>query len=96
MAGTPKYKIYDNDGQYVASTKSADDAAILVVIGYSDKGTVRLGHGQILYTAGTDGHTTDSYDDVAAIILRREQQIMEAAYKKVHGALPADYAPAEG
>lgn len=71
MAGSPKYKVYDNDGVYVASCKFAEDAAVLVTIGYPDRGTVRLGHGRILFTAGVDGDS-GSYDGAAEVIIRRE------------------------
>jgi len=84
MAGSPKYKVYDNDGVYVASCKSLEDAAILVGIGYTDRGTVRLGHGPILWTNGVDGNAADSYDGAAHTMAQRESTIHTVAFAQAY------------
>ena len=80
MAGAPKYKVYDNDGNYMASCKEAGDAAILVSVGYPDRGTVRLYHSKTLYTSGIGEVADESYDAIAEMILRRENAVHQKAY----------------
>jgi len=82
---SPKYKVYDNDGQYVASCKHLEDAAILVGIGYPDRGTVRLGHGRTLWTNGVDGNASESYDGAAQVMADRETKINAAAFRAAYG-----------
>lgn len=75
MAGSPKYKVYDNDGQYVAACKFAEDAAILVSIGYPDRGEVRLNHSKVLFVSSPE--SSDSYDAIAEQIVRREREVRQ-------------------
>ena len=69
MGASPQFKIYNKKGEYIASTKYADDAAVLVAARGS--GTVRIGHSKkdILYDEEID--FTDSYDKSAILILER-------------------------
>lgn len=80
MAQAPKYKVYDNDGCYVASCKEISDATILVSIGYPDRGSIRLGHGKVLFVHGIDD--AFSYDEIAERAARQEERIHASALKK--------------
>ena len=84
MAGSPKYKIYDLDGEYVASVKyPVLCAAILSAM--QEGSTVRLGHGKTIYTSGKDGDPGESYDVCAETIERREYEINVETYERQYG-----------
>lgn len=72
MSGTPRWKVYDGDGLYVAACRYIEDAAA-VVGGHDDGSTIRDGahNRRIVWREGKDGHAADSYDDVAATVNMR-------------------------
>ena len=77
---SPRFKVYSGAGEYRASCKSAEDAAVLVGIGYcavegSDGGTVRLNHGRILWREGAEEFSAaESYDGAAIVIYQRAEE----------------------
>ena len=73
MASTPKFKIYTASGEYVAATKYAEDAAVLIAV-QGNGATVRLNHRRKLWTEGTESlSAAESYDYAASVINEREK-----------------------
>jgi hypothetical protein len=73
MAGTPRFKIYTPDGEYVAACKYAEESACLVAM-MGDGATIRDGHSKkdIVWTEGREEQSAaESYDHVAAAIAAR-------------------------
>ena len=72
MSASPKYKVYNKLGTYVASCKHAEDAACLCAQ-YGAGATVRLRHHGVLWTEGDEAFpASESYDGAAKIIMQRE------------------------
>lgn len=76
MAGTPRYKIYSADGEYLAACKRAEEAAAVVAF-LGTGATIRDGHKTILWTEGTDGIAAESYDFVADRVYSRCRGVFE-------------------
>jgi hypothetical protein len=73
MASSPKLKIYNPAGEYVASCKYGEDAAMIIAC-YGDGATIRNGHSKrsIVWTEGAeDFNASESYDGVAGVIANR-------------------------
>jgi hypothetical protein len=73
MASSPTLKVYDAAGEYIASVKYAEHAAVLVsVLGAG--ATIRQGHARRM-TLWTEGHelqpAAESYDFVANLVYER-------------------------
>lgn len=66
MAATPRWKVYNRDGEYIAACKYPEDAAVLVAV-QGDGATIRLGHRVVVFEQGADGDAGESYDQVAAL-----------------------------
>ncbi len=70
MAGAPRYKVYNAEGEYVAACKFAEDAA--AVVASYEGGTIRDGHRKIVWREGSETETAgNSYDAVAQTIYTR-------------------------
>ena len=73
MAATPRFKVYNRDGEYIAATRYPDDAAVLA--GARGEGTtVRLLHGvrDTVWREGAEEFSaSESYDGAAATMLDR-------------------------
>ena len=66
MAATPRWKVYSHNGEYLASFKYPEDAAVL--IGSKGYGTtLRDGHTRIVWTEGPGFEAGESYDTVAQV-----------------------------
>jgi len=80
MAGTPIYKVYTHDGEYIASVKRLTDGAIIV--GFYTHGTVRYGHNKacILWNEGHEEFSASQSCDHAAAIM--EERL---AHPRYHG-----------
>lgn len=73
MAGTPKFKVYDRHGEYVAATKRLEEAAVLVAF-LGDDSTIREGHKFVLWTEGKEHiSASESYDEVANVASQRAE-----------------------
>lgn len=74
MAGSPKWKVYDADGEYRAACKYLEEAACLVDF-LGDGSTIRAGHDKrwTVWTEGKDGKAGESYDVVAAACIKHEE-----------------------
>ncbi len=74
MAGTPKYKIYNSRGEYVAACKYIEESAMLAA-GLGDGTTIRAGHEKrhIVWTEGSESQSaSESYDHVSEVVSARE------------------------
>jgi len=69
MAGTPKYKVHNEAGTYVASCKEPEACAALLGSIYHN-GCVKV-EGRIVYR-DLNGDSAESYDCVAEAIIRGE------------------------
>jgi hypothetical protein len=74
MAASPKFKIYDANGQYQAACHEPEAAAVLVSF-YGDGATIRDSHPAkyTVWTEGKDGLAGESYDHVAQVVLQRSK-----------------------
>ena len=72
MASSPKWKIYNSLGEYIAACKEIEAAAALVAL-YGNGATIRPYHKQPLWVEGKDGCAGDSYDLVRDTIYARLQ-----------------------
>ena len=74
MAKSPRWKVYSDDGVYLAGCKHILDAAAILgahgIPGY----TIRDLHRTIVWTDGSDGVAGDSYDHVVAVVSERTRQ----------------------
>lgn len=88
MSGSPKYKVYNPQGEYIASCKHLEDAACLAGM-YGSGASIREGHAakDVIWREGQEEFSaSDSYDGAAKIMLDR----MEAKYAAMvrrHNAL---------
>lgn len=81
MAASPKYKVYNKAGEYLAAFKYASDALTFVdAMRLSDPGcTIRLGHSQrlTLWTEGKEDATPqESHAKAVELVLYREDHII--------------------
>lgn len=71
MAASPRLKIYNPAGDYVAACKHGEDAACLMAF-YGDGATIRSGHSKIVWTEGGEAQPAgESYDFVATTVFER-------------------------
>ena len=70
MAGSPDWKVYNEEREYRAACKSVEEAAVLVSF-LGDGATIRFNHGMVVWTEGTDGQASESYDHVAEVAYGR-------------------------
>lgn len=73
MARTPRLKVYNAAGKYIAAVVYAEDAAALIAGGHGPGTTIRDGHRvkDIVWTEGDDGQAAESYDTVANKVYAR-------------------------
>lgn len=53
MAMTPRFKVYDSKGEYIASCKYLEDASALMTIN-GKLSTIREGHKKVIWTEGKE------------------------------------------
>lgn len=70
MAGSPRYKVYSPEGEYIGCTKHPSDAAALAAL-RGPGTTIRDGHQKVVWTEGADGDAAESYDVVAETVFAR-------------------------
>jgi hypothetical protein len=71
MANSPRWKVYDHTGQYIASTKFIEDAAAVVAL-RGDGSQIRDGHSVVVWTEGKEDQSAgNSYDHVAIVVMDR-------------------------
>lgn len=75
MTGTPKFKVYSPDREYIGCAKYAVDAAALVSL-QGDGATVKHKHGKIIWREGGEEISAgESYDRAVRIMHRRIDDI---------------------
>ena len=70
MAASPKFKVFDKHGEYLAACKRPEEAAVLMAF-LDDGATIRDGHAvkDIVWHEGKeDQSAAESYDYVAEIV----------------------------
>ena len=75
MGASPIWKVYNDQDEYIASTKYVEDAAVLISANMG--GTIRNGHAKanILWTEGAEDFPAgESYDGVAQVVHQRIQE----------------------
>jgi len=93
MAQSPRYKVYDDEGTYLASVREPDlGAAIIAAFGCAGW-TIRDGHSRAVWTEGKDGAASESYDTVQRTALGRIQARARAG--RVAAATPQPVVVAE-
>ena len=78
MAASPPYKVFNPQGEYVASCKYGEDAAAVVSC-YGDGAKIRHRDrmGRVLWHEGAESFpAAESYDMVAATIAKRHALIL--------------------
>jgi hypothetical protein len=84
MAGTPKYKVHDANGEYVAATVDSTLAAALIGAA-GGHGWVVKHSGRIVFREGAEAvRAADSIDAAAEIIDRNREELRLAAWQKKH------------
>lgn len=80
MAGTPKFKVFNSQGEYVAACKYGEESAMLAAC-MGEGTTVRLGHSKsdTVWTEGREKFSAgESYDEAARIMEQRVEAIWNA------------------
>lgn len=86
MAGSPTWKVYSGDGEYIAAVKYLEDAAALVAM-RGDGTTIRYQHGVVIWREGKETQPAgESYDYVAETCRTRVHAKHVASYERTHGA----------
>ena len=77
MASPLIWKVYNGDGEHIASTRDPEEAAALV--GLRDDGRVRV-DGRIVWREGQEeDRAGNSYDFAAGVMLQRRAEFHRAA-----------------
>ncbi len=88
MAASPQWKVYTADGQYMASCKYPEHAAILMGSGFmfGEGATIRDGHSRagILWTEGAEGFpASESFDRCVEVMVERRQESYQLRHEHV-------------
>ena len=71
MVGSSRWKVYSDDGEYLAACKYIMDAAAILgahgIPGY----TIRDGYRRVVWKDGKDGVAGDSFDTVIDLVIKR-------------------------
>jgi len=80
MAASPRWKVFNPQGEYVASCKHVEDAAA-IVSSYGEGATIRDGYTtrSIMWTEGKEKQPAgESYDFVHAVVTGRARERAQA------------------
>ena len=87
MSGSPKFKIYNLNREYIGCVKYAEDAAALVAL-QGDGATVKYDHGKVIWREGAEELSAgESYDEAARVMYRRIDKMRRASYARSYEAL---------
>lgn len=88
MAASPPYKVYNPQGDYIASCKHAEDAACLA--GLNGNGSkIKYERAFILWTEGSEEIPAgESYDRAAKIMHARLEAQQRTSYGKAYESVP--------
>jgi hypothetical protein len=84
MASTPRWKVYNSQGQYIAATKHVEDAAALAALN-GNGSTIRDGHSKsdIRWIEGSESFSaSESYDRVCIVVTERAEQVYATSAAK--------------
>lgn len=82
MAASPRWKIFDREGEYQASVKDVMLAAMIVAF-LGDGAQIRDGHKIVVWQEGGESQSAgENYDHTESVIYERA----DALWKKVHDA----------
>lgn len=72
MTESPRFKVYNADGMYIAACRHIEDAAAVVAL-HGDGATIRDGHPRTrtVWLEGRDGKAGDSFDVVGEVAYER-------------------------
>lgn len=87
MAGTPQWKVYDEDGVYQAATRDSTLAAVVVAV--LGNGTVKV-DGRIVWREGSEETiAADSYDEAAEVMEQRRTRFAQRKARHLETSLAA-------
>lgn len=90
MASSPQLKIFNPDGDYIASCKYYEDAAMLVG-SYGHGAKVKLGHSSIIWNEGQEEiEASESFDRARQIMVERVDEIYKRSFIRLHGQAAYD------
>lgn len=80
MAKSPRWKVYDGQGNYLASCKEPEMAAAIIGGVGVEGWTIRHSHrkSDVVWTEGIDGRAGESYDTVAVLAYQRVRERRDA------------------
>jgi hypothetical protein len=82
MAGSPRFKIHNPSGEYIASCKHLEDAAAIVG-NYGDGATIKDG-GRVVWREGREAFSAaESYDGVRETVWERVRAYNQKALAKL-------------
>ena len=85
MVFAPKWKVYNPQGEYVASCKHTEDAACLVAF-YGEGATVRYDHTLVVWTEHEGEASASNSYDAAAETMRNEVLVKYSQKKPREGS----------
>lgn len=83
MAASPRWKIFDSEGEYQASAKDIFLAAMIVSF-LGDGAQIRDGHKFVVWHEGKEGQSAGYNYDHTEIVVRSRT---DALWQKVHGGV---------
>ena len=85
MAGSPRFKVFNPAGEYIASTKHVEDAAAIIAGCYGEGAKIK-DSGRIVWHEGhEDCPAFESYDRVAEVVWARIRATNQKALAKLRG-----------
>jgi hypothetical protein len=82
MAGSPRFKVHNPQGEYVASCKQIEDAA-MICGGYGDGAKIKDKFYGLVWHEGHEAtEASESYDTVATVVFQRIEERYQAAQAK--------------
>lgn len=88
MAASPPLKVFNPQGEYIASCKMYEDAAALAG-NYGDGAKIKYGTILVWHEGHEAISAAESYDSAASIMSERYRTKQREAFKKVHGYYPS-------
>ena len=83
MATAPIWKVYDNEGVYIASCKLPEYAAMLIAGMGQEGAQIRYDHSKVVWTEGKeDISASESYDVVARTARERAREYRLEKYAR--------------
>jgi len=84
MAGSPAYKVYTKQGEYVAACKQPEDAAAVAQM-HGVGSTIRYMHGVVLYTWTPEDARNPQPGTTGVVVRHALHEYQAKKYAEVHG-----------